>query len=470
MAQNFGVENKTLPSNQPVRTTDYNTIAVVGIAPKGQANTLVLCSTPSDDLQFGSAISGFDIPLALAQIRACGAGKIVVINVFDPTTMSTTITDEAITVAAQKTATLSHPIDATALVLKDNAATTTYVRNTDYRIDDYGNIVFMIAIADAVVVKATYKKLSASISTTVATAIIGSISGSTYKGLELLAMCKSKLQLVPKILICPGYNTLTSVSSAMAVKIERYRMRAILSASVGLTAANAVSSRAPGGSLATWATGSNRFILVDRVYAYDPRTASYILSDSSATAAGQLAANAAKYGPHDSPSNRAVPSIQGAQISQPEPYEDPDNTQPANTLRNAGIVSFFPKTGEGWIWWGVYNAAWPSDTGIASQIAPRYVADVLTDSLTELAIKYIDRNISNSNIASFLASASAFLKSKVTDGWIGGNSKIEYLKERNPDSEIQLGHATFTRSTYYYTAAGLITMEEQMLVQIPNIK
>ena len=56
----------------------------VAVAP----NTPALVSSALDAANFGPIVRGYTIPYALAAIQAQGAGQVIVVNVFNPTSIS----------------------------------------------------------------------------------------------------------------------------------------------------------------------------------------------------------------------------------------------------------------------------------------------------------------------------------------------------------------------------------------------
>ena len=578
----FGIQNTIIPPAPSVNTVDFNTIALVGIAPKGPAQTLVVCGSDTDDSQFGSCLTGFNIPRALSVIRQSGGGKVVVVNVFNETDHTTQVTNENATVTAQKTKSAYNPtnevvvkntpVDAVAAVAAsatlivttgsalndtinisvglvdlipggiDSAGGTatqtaqeivdainantgdtgfsatkqsggnftiiaplsagatvnavvstltltgtvaigtnnafangvteviavplvTYVENTDYTIDVYGNITFLISITDATVVRLTYKKLNAAAITS--SVIIGEVGGATRTGCKLIDSCKTLLGLVPKILIIPGYNTLAPVQIEMERLSAKYRMRSFYASTTGMTQAQAISSRGPSGPLATFNTATKRGILLfPKVKTYDPQTATLTLDDPSAAFAGFLSWNAAVNGPHVSPSNQIMPALGGTEINLLHDWEDPNSAADTNQLRNAGIVCAFSETG--WKWWGGENASFPSNTAVDNNLTCIYVNDVITDALTQFAVQYVDTNITEGSISSALNAMNDYYGTLKTKQWIGLSSRVRFLPERNPKGDLALGKIKFTRNTFYFVGMKLIEIEENQEVQLPN--
>ena len=152
-------------------------IGLVGIAPTGPLNQLVLCTKEADFSQFGKSIPGFTIPQALEVILKQGAATVLVINVFDPTSHTTAVTAEAQTVTNGALKLAFAPIGSVT-VLDSAGAAVTYVKDTDYSIDEFGNFkVLSSQIADNTVLKFTYKKVNVAAIT--ATVINGAQDGTT---------------------------------------------------------------------------------------------------------------------------------------------------------------------------------------------------------------------------------------------------------------------------------------------------
>lgn len=587
----FGIKNTVIAPAPQVNTKDYNTIVIVGIAPKGPIQTLTVCASDTDDSQFGKCLTGFGIPRALRTMRDSGAGKAVVINVFDATAHTTAVTLENATVTGQKAKSAFNPTNAVtvqntpvsgvsgvaatsaqavtvgganldsitsikvglvellAAPVTFNATTSlantaiaivagihahagvsgfdatagsggaysitgamdatlngvspvytigggdtvaigtnnafvngvtpvtavpsvTYVLNTDYSIDDYGNILFLISIADATVVRLSYRKLNAGAITS--SVIIGDVSGDVRTGSMLVDSCKSLLQLVPKHIIIPYYNAIADVQVRMEAIATKYRMRTYYGpAAPGLSLANAISSRGPAGPLATFNMTSKRAVCFSNyVFTYDPQAAlvanstGLTLDDPSAALASFVAWNAAINGPQNSPSNQVMPAVGGAEVNLVHDWEDDNSTAQTNQLRSKGIACIFSEGGS--ILWGGENASYPSNAAVDSNISVIYVNDIITDALTAFATKYIDRNITNGSILAFVNAANAYYKTLVTQGWIGKNSDVKFIKSRNTDANLALGKITFTRNTFYFVGMKFIGLEENMDVQLPT--
>lgn len=584
----FGINNTVIPPAPSVNLADFNTIALVGLAPKGAKNTLITCASDTDDSQFGSCLTGFTIPWALSIIRQEGAGKVVVINVYDEATHAVQVTDENTTVLSQKAKLAANPVNTvvlkntpvspvsataataalaitvaptngdtltdiivdgvslfatplvfdgtssasitaakTAVVAKINAHTgtsgfsatagstgaftitaptvlgatingevseptilagtiefgtnnafaggvtevvevvsATYTEGTDYTIDEYGNVKVLISVADSTVWRATYKKLDPSL--VLASHIIGTVSGATRTGCKLLDKVRSVLGIVPKLFIIPTYNTAATVQTEMERLSAKLRMQPFYTSTTSMTLAQAISSRGPSGPLATFNIASKKAIAAfPKVYNYDPQSATLVLNDPSASLAGFMSYNAAVNGPHVSTSNQVMKSVGGTEITLVHEWEDANSAGETNQLRNQGIVSIFSEGG--YRWWGAENTSFPSNTAVDLNICVVYVNHVITDSLTDFAKQYIDKNITNGSIDAFVTAANEYYSSLMVRGWIGKSSKVSFKKERNPDADLKAGKIRFTRNTFYFVGMKLIELEENMEVELPTV-
>lgn len=345
-------------------------------------------------------------------------------------------------------------------------AAVNYVQGTDYTIDEYGNVVMLIAVPDGSVLRMTYKKLNAAAVTDAV--IVGTVDGNTRTGCKLVDSCQTLLKLVPKILIIPGYSSSVTVKAEMERLATDWRMRTFYGSTTDQTKADAIASRGPSGSLQTFNTSSKRAILsFPQLSVYDPQTGSTISTDGTAALAGFMSYCAAVLGPHESTSNREMAAVLGTEIDLIHKWEDASNTADTNQLRAAGIVSVF--SDGGFKWWGVKNSSYPANSAVDNNICTIYVNDVITDALTKFAIQYVDRNITSGSISSFVTAANSYYASLMTAGWIGKQSIVSYKKERNPDADLALGKIRFTRNTFYFVAMEFIELEENMEVQLPTI-
>lgn len=470
MAANFlhGVETIEVQSGaRPITVVKSAVIGIVGIAPIGAINTPTVVLNETNAAQFGAQVPGFNIPQALNAIFAQGAGTAIVVNVFDPETMTAAVTAETQTITNGKAKTAFAPIGA--ITLTNSAGSTTFVVDEDYTIDAYGNIVVIdfTAIPEGSTVKATYDKLDAS--TVTAAAIIGAIDGSGNRsGFKCFEEAYTLFGYTPKIFISPSYCELSGVAAEMIVQAERFRAMSIIDAPEGELPADVISGRGPSGTLAGFQTASKNVILAyPYVKIYDAVSDSNVNVPYSQYLAGVIAATDNAEGYWVSPSNHEIKGIIGmerpitAQINNPQTE--------ANQLNEAGITTVFNSFGTGIRVWGNRSGAFPGVTTPDNFIPVQRVKTILHESVEYSMLQFIDRPINQALIDSIRESVNAFIRVLIGRGAIvdGGCS---YDPGKNPPVELAAGHLTFDITFMPPTPAERITFESFIDINLLNFE
>jgi phage tail sheath protein FI len=460
MAANFlhGVE--TIEINKgavPVTVVKSAVIGLVGIAPTGDTNVLTLVKNSTDAAAFGDEVPGFNIPKALNAIFKQGAGTVLVVNVFDETLHTAAVTSESHVVTNGKTKTTYAPVGTTAPLVKNNAGSVTYVADTDYTIDTYGNIVCIPggAITEGSTIKVTYNKLDAG--EVDATTIIGDIDTDTdtKTGMQLLDDAFSNFGFKAKIIIAPGYSSLNSVSAEMIVKAVKYRGRAILDAPVGTTIADAITGRGINGSI-NFATSSKRAVLCfPYLKAYDAYSDADELRPYSAYFAGAWTATINEKGYWYSPSNREILGIVG--VERTISWDVADAQTDANALNEVGITTIAAGFGTGIRTWGNRSAAFPTSTAPSNFMSVQMTADVIHESLELATLQFIDEPITQAWLDKVRETVNAFLRTLVGRGALVTGAVCTYDPALNPPEEIAAGHVTFSLAFMPPTPAERIT-------------
>jgi len=455
-----GVETVEIQKGaRPVQVVKSAVIGIVGIAPKGPTNQLTLVLNAQDAATtFGSELPGFSIPQALSAIYAQGAGTCVVVNIFDPATMTTAVTGETKTVTNGKAKTTNAPIGA--VTITNNAGTTTYVKDTDYSIDDFGNITVLnfATITEGSTIKCTYTRLNAT--TITPSAIVGAISGAGARsGFKALALSYSTFGYTPKVLIAPGYcqEATGAVAAEMIAQAEALNAVAIIDTPNNTTVANAIAGRGPLGTLAGFKTSSKRVILAyPNLKVYDAATDAVQVRPYSQYLAGVIAATDLNEGYWISPSNHEIKGVVGPELTITAAINDASTE--ANSLNQVGIVTLFNSFGTGLRVWGNRSAAWPTTTTPDNFICVRRTADILHESVEYAMLQFIDRPLNQATIDSIRESVNAFIRTLIQRGALV-DGKCIYNKDKNPATELALGHVTFDIEFLPPTPAERITFE-----------
>lgn len=442
MAFLHGVE--TIVNNSgpvPVTIVKSSVIGIVGIAPQGIKNTLIAVNGKSDAAQFGDLVPGFSIPQALDAILKQGAGSILVVNVFDPTTHTAQVTDEAKTVTNGKLK-LAFPPIGTVTVKNNDGTAATIVLNTDYTFDSFGNFVAISsAVSNSTTYKFSYKKLDAS--TITASVIIGTYNTGTgaRTGIQCLDLAKNQFGYNAKILITPGYSNLATVAAELISKATNYRAIALIDAPYGNTVAASISDRGLSGTNGFNTSSKRAYLLYPYLKRFDASLNANVDEPYSQWMAGVISATDLSAGFWFSPSNKEIVGIVGAERNISAGASDINSD--ANQLNAAGVTSIFNSFGTGIRTWGNRSAAYPSITTPDNFISVQRTADVVHESLENASLQFIDKPINQALIDLIRESGNAFIRTLIQRGALITGSKILFDKAKNPDVEIAAGHLTF---------------------------
>lgn len=418
-------------------------IGLVGIAPTGPLNELVLCTKEADFAQFGKSLPGFTIPQALEVILKQRAATVLVINVFDPTSHTTNVTAEAKTVTGGKLKLGFAPIGAVT-VLDSEGVAVSFVKDTDYSIDEYGNFkVLSTQIADNTVLKFTYKKLN--ISAVTASVINGAQDGTTgvRTGTKLWELAYNRFGFNPKILIAPGFSTLTAVASNLRTLADKYRAITYLDAPAGTAVSGAIAGRGPAGSIATFNISHQRTeLLYPQLLKYDEATDTNVAFPYSAFFAGlrQAIDNDEAQGFWTSTSNHSI-NCEGVEV--PVSFQLNDSSSETNLLNGAGITTVANTFGTGILSWGNRNSAYPSIAGQKSFSNIIRTFDIVQESMELAAMPYNDKGITQALIDVMREEGNSFIRTLIQRGALPVGSKVVYNPDDNTPTELSNGHVVF---------------------------
>lgn len=449
MAFLHGVETvEAIVGPRQVTVVKSGVIGLVGIAPKGTKNQVIQVLGDTDAAQFGSMLPGFTIPQALDAIIKQGAGLILVVNVFDAATHTKQVTDEVlVNLSGRKTKTAEAPLSN--FVLKNNAGDTTYVLNTDYTVDDFGNIVVSNnAIVEGAVLKASYKALD--VATVIGSTIIGTIDGTTNvrTGLKCFDLSFATFGFNPKIMIAPGFSSIVSVAAELAVYAAKYRGIALRDAPVGTTPGVAIAGRGPAGVINFNTSDKRTGLLYPMLKVSDPNPGNAVNGIApdingyySSHFAGLISFVDQNEGYWVSASNHEIKGITGTERQLSASINDP-NTE-ANQLNAVGIITQFNSFGTGLRAWGNRSAAYPSSTAIDNFLAVRRTADIIEESIELAQLPYIDQPINAATIDAVRETVNSFLRTLVGRGAII-DGECQYIVADNPIAELAAGHVTYS--------------------------
>lgn len=478
MSANFlhGVETIELKKGPvPIRVVKSAVIGLVGSAPKGPVQALTVVNNAIEAAQFGQQIDGFTIPQALEAIFKQGAGTVLVVNVADTSSNSFTaaVTDEEVEVENRAAKLAFAPFGT--IVVTNEAGDETYTANTDYTIDELGNITILAAtgdIAEGATLKVSYRKFDPT--TINAALLIGTINGGTgvKTGMKLFKDAYNMYGFKPKILITPGYSSLNTVATEMIAVANEHKAIALLDAPLGTTVSGAVAGRGPLGSINFNTSSERAYLLYPHFKVYNPVKDAVENQPYSQFMAGVIASTDNTRGYWVSPSNKEIFGVQGPErvIS----FAVNDAQTEANQLNEAGITCYASSFGTGFRTWGNRTAAWPTNTNVKNFLVIRRIADIVHESIELAMLQFIDEPLDPVNrvtIDAILDSVNAFIRTLIGRGALIQGSRCEFDPAKNPANVLAAGQVIFDLVFMGPTPAERITFEsfvDQSLLTPPQ--
>ncbi len=467
MAFLHGVETIEIEQgSRPINIIKSGVIGLVGIAPKGPQNQVVMINSLREAAVFGSQLSGFNIPQSLEVAFMQGAGTILVVNVFDPAKHTVPVAEELQTVKDGKLKLAYQPIDSVTMQGQDPNFPS-LLKDKDYSIDDYGNFkVLNNTIYEGTHLKFSYNRLD--VTRLTSTDLLGNYFdwSNTRTGMKCFDLAYNTFGFNPKIFIAPCFSSLTAVAAGLAGCAEKFRGITYLDAPAGMTIPGVVSGRGPWGWFG-FNTGNKRVELCyPHLKKYDPASNDYLDFPYSAFLAGLRSALDSSDGFWVSSSNKEIKGTNAAEINLSSSHTDGNSD--TNILNQAGITTVFNTFGTGIRTWGNRNASYPQNTKADNFTNIVRIDDVVTESLEQAALQFIDKPINQGLIDSICESGNAFIRVLIGRGALLPGSKMSYHKQDNPPEELANGHLTFERLYMGPTPAERITFKSVLDINLLN--
>lgn len=414
-------------------------VMLIGYAPLGDADKLILVQSKDDVAQFGASLDGFTIPQALKRIQDQGNSTIIVNNVYDPVTNDDTITNEVCVLVAGEGSTVKHPTGA--VVVKNSAGSTTYVKDTDYSIDVYGNLkVLTTTIAQTASLKLTYDYFDPT--TVTSSVIIGGVSGDTRTGLSLFDEAKAQFGFSGKILICPVYCAITAVTTGLIAYINgKQRGCTLIHAPFGTSKANAIAGRGVAGAINFKSQNKRNYFIYPYVKDTSEVDDSAQYSEPSAYFAGVMCQSDFLFGPQQSVSNQEIIGVTGTEITITDDLNDGNSD--ANALNRVGINTISMGTGVA-LTWGNRDSSYPVNTAVDSFLSVVRVGDIVAESIEYYSIKHVDKPTLPARIDAIRNDVNSFINTLIGRGWLVPGSKCIFNPAKNPSNQVAAGHLIFT--------------------------
>ncbi len=270
--------------------------------------------------------------------------------------------------------------------------------------------------------------------------IIGTVTPTGERtGLQIVETLLSNFNFTAKILIAPGYSSLSSVATEMITKANQLSVRgiALIDAPAGLTPQDVINERGEGGILNF--SNYRAIICYPHLKVWDTATNTERLEPFSARLAGVIAKVDHEQGYWWSPSNHEILGIIG--MERPITCSLNDPATETNQLNAAGIVTVYNSFGTGYRVWGNRSSAYPTKTDPRSFINVQRTADIIAESIEYYAMQWLDKPIQVA-IDGVLSGVNAFIRTLIGRGALI-DGYCYFPKDKNPESELANGHLTF---------------------------
>ncbi|MDR0498393.1 MAG: phage tail sheath subtilisin-like domain-containing protein [Holophagales bacterium] len=442
-----GIEiNETLSGIRGVNAPPTAVIGLIGTAPNFLGakpdGKPVLVTSDKTAADFGPDLPGYTIPNALNAILDYGTARVIVIDVFDPSTHKSQVTGETVTLDDRGNGQLTNMGIITATVSYQGTAVT---EGTDYKLDSvYGIITRMKdgALPPKAELTVTYEYGDPSLVT--GKEVAGGINAAGLRtGIQAFADVPSRLGYKPRILIAPGYPIGSSVATALLSMAEKLRAHAYLDVPVGATIQQVIEGRGPDGVINLGTSTPRAVLCYPQVEVMDKRTEQPVMEPYSQNLAG-LACNVdMTVNFWTSPSNHELRRVQA--LETPIQWSVNDPNCEANLLNEVGIVTIVRPFGKGFTTWGNRSAAWPSETHPINFINVRVVADYLQECVERILVGYMDRPLTKPVLNSAREDVLGIIENLIRQGALIGGS-FTWPEAENPISEMSLGKVFYELS------------------------
>ncbi|GKS14788.1 hypothetical protein YDYSY3_57880 [Paenibacillus chitinolyticus] len=453
MQENHGISTREEKPSILTAVSQLGTLPIVfGTAPvhlskfaATPVNTPVLCKSwdeavdafgYSDDWESYTLCEFMD-----SHFRLYKQAPVVLVNVLDPTKHKKAVPAASVMLAGGMTILPDEGILKDTVTVTSADGTTTYVKDADYTLafDAGGRLIIAVKPGGAIqsatpTLKIGYDKLDRALVTSAD--VIGGTDAVTGKvtGLELIKQVFPRFQLVPTLILAPGFSHDPVLGAIMTAKAGSIN---------GHFKAMALTDAPPDRlftDLAVWKK-DNLYTSERQIVTYPKVTKSGKTYHLSTHLAGAICATDAANDnvPYRSPSNKFVSADGATMKNGKEVFLGPDEAQYVN---NQGIMTALNFVG-GWRTWGNRTAAFPDKTDPQSAFIPvRRMFDWIQNSVILTYWKYIDDPTNKKLIEAVTDSLNIWMNGLQASGYILGG-RVQFLKEENPASDLMNGKLKF---------------------------
>jgi phage tail sheath protein FI len=376
-----------------------------------------------------------------------GVFPVVYVAVNDPEAGSTALAPKTVTLVAGQVDTAEELVMWT-VVVKDSAATVTYVEGTDYLITLSKNNTIVItriaggAITTDTAVLTLEGKLPSATPLTSAD-IIGGIDINTgaRTGLEVIEDVFQQTGKVPGVIICPKFSSDPVVAAVMEAKCEN--INGCFAATCLIDVDTATVTKAQ--DVKAWKDSNNIVFPRQQCLFGKPslvgstQTKVYNFASQQGPLLQWTDAYRGNGLPYHSPSNKPL-RMNALQIA--DGSELAMHLFDANMLNSQGVITALNWVG-GWRSWGNRTACYPSNTDVKDMfISVRRMFDFIGNSIVLTIWQKVDEPGNRRLIDAVVNSLQLWLDGLANSEALLG-ARIEFRQDENPTIEIMNGHYVF---------------------------
>ena len=350
-------------------------------------------------------------------------------NMLDSSTMKSAVAAADKNVVSKKVALSKKAIPASVVVKASSSDQTAKVLGTDY----------ILYFADEVL---TVEVLSAGSIYSANTLYIGydevtpaSVTANIVAGgIDKVDLCMSTINMIPDLIVAPGYSDNTAVAAVMAAKAEAingmFRAKAIVDLST------AASGGADTYDEVVALKNSNNFTDENEIVCWPLVKLGDKVYHLSTQVAGVIASTDATWGaPHVSPSNKGLQCDSLVTVAGGEVIL---SLEQANILNAGGVVTGLNFMG-GFKVWGNYTACYPTNQDVKDYFIPvSRMIDFIGNTLIRTFWGKLDEPMTRRFIDTILDSCNIWLNGLTGSGYILGG-RCEMLESENPQTNLMAG-------------------------------
>jgi hypothetical protein len=454
MAYKHGVYGSEEPTSilPPVRIAAGLPV-VFGTAPVNLATDPAAVNTPTLCYTYPEAVAAFGYSSDWDSYTLCefikshfalfNVAPVVMVNVLDPATHKTAVTNQAAVLVAGKKTLPDLGIMLDTLVIKLTAEGSPLVKTTDYiaAFDADGKVLISRISTGAITTDTTslvvsYDKLNPSAVTS--SDIIGGVDVSTgaYEGLELVNRVFPLFRLIPGQILAPGWSDDPAVAAVMVAKGSNINghFRCIALTDIPTDTVGKY-TEAP-----AWKE-TNNCVSARQVNCW-PKVK---LGEETFHLSTQLAGVICRVDAANDDIPYASPSNNGLQMNGALVTDDAAvilGPEQANYLNGNGIVTALNFIG-GWRVWGNRTGCYPGNTDPKDAFIPiRRMFDWINNTLVTTFWQKVDAPLNRRLVQTIVDSANIWLNGLAARQMILGG-RVEVLPEENPTTDLMDGIIRF---------------------------